>query len=62
VATMRGESGFGSTLKGPPTVTSRLADVEEVARFRELLQKNGFFAIPPWSEAISRERTVLTEN
>ena len=46
VATMRGESGFGSTLKGPPTVTSRLADVEEVARFRELLQKNGFFAIP----------------
>jgi len=46
VTTVRGESGFGSTLKGPTTVTSRLAGIEEVARFRELLQKNRFLTIP----------------
>jgi hypothetical protein len=46
VTTMQGESGFGSTLKGPPTVSSRLVSVEEVARFRELLRKTGFLNIP----------------
>ena len=44
--TMRGESGFGSTLRGPTAVTSRLIGVQEVARFRELLQKNRFLTIP----------------
>jgi len=43
---MQGESGFGATLKGPTTVTSRLVGIEEVARFRELLRKTQFLTIP----------------
>jgi hypothetical protein len=46
VTTMRGESGFGSTLKGPSTVTSRQVSFEEVERFRQLLQKDSFSTIP----------------
>jgi hypothetical protein len=46
VTTMQGESGFGSTLKGPTTVTSRLVGADEVVRFRELFRKTGFLTIP----------------
>jgi len=46
VTTMKGESGFPSSLKGPPSTTSRLVGVEEVARFRELFRKTGFMTIP----------------
>jgi hypothetical protein len=47
VTTILGESGFASTLKGPTTVTRRQVGVEEVARFRELVAKTDFLAIPP---------------
>lgn len=46
VTTMSGEAGFGASLKGPPSVTSRLVGVEEVARFRELVRKTRFLTIP----------------
>src|ERR1035441_3991568 len=46
VTTMPGESGFPSTLKGTPIVTSRLVGIDEVAKFRELLRKTQFLIIP----------------